>query len=66
VIWLLARLGITWDLRKPGAKALSHRLVQPLTGSPLEAMAARTAETPEPVAATGPHDDPAACATDSA
>jgi stearoyl-CoA desaturase (delta-9 desaturase) len=47
VIWLLSRLGITWDLRKPGQKALSHRLVVPLRAEPLEQMAARTAEAPE-------------------
>ena len=29
VIWLLARVGVVWDLRKPGEKALTHRLIKP-------------------------------------
>ncbi len=45
VIWLLSKVGLTWDLRKPGPRALTHRLARPLTRSPLEAVAARTAET---------------------
>jgi len=40
-IWLLARLGLVWDLRKPGAKALTHRLVKPgPEPTPLEQVAA--------------------------
>jgi stearoyl-CoA desaturase (delta-9 desaturase) len=46
VIWTLSWLGLTWDLRRPGQKALNHRLLVPLEGHSLEQVAARTAETP--------------------
>jgi stearoyl-CoA desaturase (delta-9 desaturase) len=47
VIWLLSWVGITRDLRKPGAKALAHRLTRPPPrGSGLAEMVSRTIETP--------------------
>jgi stearoyl-CoA desaturase (delta-9 desaturase) len=50
ILWVLNKVGVVWDLRKPGEKALTHRLVQPLVGSPLEQVAARaaTADVPAP------------------
>jgi stearoyl-CoA desaturase (delta-9 desaturase) len=36
--------GLVWDLRKPGEKALTHRLIQPVApGTPLEQVAAAAA-----------------------
>jgi stearoyl-CoA desaturase (delta-9 desaturase) len=49
VIRVLSWVGLTWDLRKPGEKALVHRLLVPLEGHSLEQVAARTVETPESV-----------------
>ena len=43
---VLSWLGLVWDLRKPGAKALTHRLVQPSRARPAtaEELSARGAE----------------------
>jgi stearoyl-CoA desaturase (delta-9 desaturase) len=44
-ICLFRCFGLVWDLRKPGAKALTHRLVQPAPApTPLEQVAAAAAE----------------------
>jgi stearoyl-CoA desaturase (delta-9 desaturase) len=44
-LWVLRCLGLVWDLRKPGAKALTHRLVKPVVGK---------VRTPEELAAAEP------------
>jgi len=42
-------LGLVWDLRKPGEKALTHRLIQPTpSGTPLEQVAAQAAVVDTP------------------
>jgi len=41
IIWLLSKVGLTWDLRKPNEKALNHRRITPLVGSSLEEVEAR-------------------------
>jgi len=38
---MLGWLGLVWDLRNPGEKALTHRLIKPLKSEPLEETAAR-------------------------
>jgi stearoyl-CoA desaturase (delta-9 desaturase) len=41
IVWLLSKVGLTWDLRKPGEKALTNRLIKPVVGSSLEEVEAR-------------------------
>jgi len=36
----LSKLGLIWDLRRPGEKALTHRLIQPIEATSLEQVAA--------------------------
>jgi len=42
--------GLVWDLRTPGEKALTHRLIKPLQGAQLEEVAARAALADTPAA----------------
>jgi stearoyl-CoA desaturase (Delta-9 desaturase) len=41
IVWLLSKVGLTWDLRKPNDKALNHRRLMPLVGSSLQEVEAR-------------------------
>jgi hypothetical protein len=50
VIWLLSKAGITWDLRRPGEKALNHRRI---TSQAPGASARGGAEGPALTAAMG-------------
>ena len=51
VLVLLRWFGLVWDLRKPGERALKHRLVKPpLQGRSLEAVAASAGANDEPAA----------------
>jgi stearoyl-CoA desaturase (delta-9 desaturase) len=44
VIRLLSFVGLVWDLRKPGAKAIAHRTIKPVRQSALKAVVAETSE----------------------
>lgn len=52
ILVALSWVGVVWDLRRPGQRALTHRLIQPTPpATPLAVVAAQAAapvETPEP------------------